>query len=189
MTPAARERLGGLLRCEMVAAAQAVSEYRAGDRGHPRLQQADPAPADRDRWPAMHLDHLVVAGTLVADDALDIDDMAAMNPDEPVVVEPRFDVADGERAKQLVVAVEDVGVVRIGMDRDDVVHGDEMSGAVPFERQVAREAPRRRTDAAERRESAAPQLWAGVADLVGCQDRLRRLFRRVRCRGPHRNVT
>src|SRR6267154_1341592 len=105
----------------MVAAAQAVSEYRAGDRCHPRLQQTDPAPADRDRWPAMHLDLLVVAGTLVADDALDIDDMAAMNPDEPVVVEPRFDVPDGERAKQLVVAVEDVGVVRIGMDRDDVV--------------------------------------------------------------------
>src|SRR5712671_513468 len=182
MTPAARERLGGLLRCEMVAAAQAVSEYRAGDRGHPRLQQADPAPADRDRWSAMHLDHLVVAGTLVADDALDIDDMAAMNPDEPVVVEPRFDVADGERAKQLVVAVEDVRVVRIGVDRDNVVHGDKMGGAVPFERQMAREPPRRRTDAAERRKCATPQFGAGVADLVRRQDRARGRLRGVRWR-------
>src|ERR1700716_3846170 len=145
----------------MVAAAQAVSEYRAGERGHPRLQQARPARADRDRLPAMHLDHLVVAGTPVADDALDIDDMAAMNPDEPFVVEPRFDDADGERAKQLVVAVEDVSVVRVGMDRDNVVHGDKMGGAVPLERQMAREAPRRRTDAAERRKSAAPPLRGG----------------------------
>src|SRR3977135_3652756 len=140
----------------MVAAAQAVSEYRARERVPPRLQQADPAPADRDRLPATHLDHLVVAGTLVADDALDIDDMAAMNPDEPFVVKPRFDVADGERAKQLVVAVDDESVKRVGMDRDNVVHREKMGGAVPLERQMAREAPRRRTDAAERRKSAAP---------------------------------
>jgi hypothetical protein len=47
----------------------------------------------------IHLDHFAVAGPLISEHALNIDDMAAMNADEPVAVESRFDVADGEGAK------------------------------------------------------------------------------------------
>ena len=63
--------------------------------------------------------------------------MAAMHADEPAPVEPRFDVADRQRAEQLGGAVEHVGVVRIGVDRDDVVDRDELGDAVALDRQVA----------------------------------------------------
>jgi hypothetical protein len=38
----------------------------------------------------------------IADNPSDINDVAPMNPDKMPIVEPRFDIADGERAKQFV---------------------------------------------------------------------------------------
>ena len=107
-----------------------------------------------------HLDQFVVAGTLVADDAVDIDDVAAMHPDKMTAVQPRFDVADGERAEQLVVAVEDGGVMRVGMHRDDLLDGQEMRAAIALDRQMAGKAPGRRTGATERRITAAAEFDA-----------------------------
>ena len=107
-----------------------------------------------------HLDQFVVAGTLVADDAVDIDDVAAMHPDKMTAVQPRFDVADGERAEQLVVTVEDGGVVSVGMHRDDLLDGQEMRAAIALDRQVAGEAPGRRAGATERRITAAAEFDA-----------------------------
>ena len=58
------------------------------------------------------------------------------------VVEPRFDIADGERAKQFVVAVEDIGVVRVGMDGDYLLDGKKVRFAVALDRQMPGKAPR-----------------------------------------------
>src|SRR5262249_42405746 len=71
------------------------------DRGQKR---ADTAAADRHgvALRCIKLDHLAVARALVTDDTRDIDDVAAVDADKPAVVEPRFDVADGERTEQLV---------------------------------------------------------------------------------------
>src|SRR5271170_7848118 len=98
-----------------------------------------------------HLDQFAVAGALVADDPVDIDDVAAVNTDKAIIVEPRLDVSDGERAKQRVVAVEDVSVMRIGMNRDDILHGNEMSAPEALDWKMTRKAPRRCTRATERR--------------------------------------
>jgi hypothetical protein len=49
----------------------------------------------------IHLDHFAVTCPLVSEHTLNIDDMAAMNADEQIAVESRFDVADGEGTKSL----------------------------------------------------------------------------------------
>jgi len=126
-----------------------------------------------------HLDQFVVAGTLVADDAVDIDDVAAMHPDKMTAVQPRFDVADGERAEQLVVAVEDGGVVRVGMHRDDLLNGQEMRAAIALDRQVTGKAPGRRTGATERRITAAAEFDA-LAGRGRSGNRYRNICNRVR---------
>src|SRR5271156_2557637 len=139
------ETEAGLLRCKMPAVQRRV-RIRAGERGHPRPEPRDPAPADRHGIivRGVHLDQFVVAGPLVADHAIDVDDVAAMNAHEAVFVEPRFDVADGERTKQLVVTVEDISVMRVGVNGDDILHRKEMRRAVALDRKVTRKAPRRR---------------------------------------------
>src|SRR5260370_33217070 len=106
----------------------------------------------------IQLDHLAVAGPLISEHALNIDDMAAMNADEQLAVESRFDVADGEGTEKLVVAVEDVSVMRVGVDRHYILHGDEMRAAVAFDGELARGAPWRRGDTAERRICSSPQF-------------------------------
>ena len=85
-----------------------------------------------------------------------------MNAQEAAAVEPRFDVADRERTEQLVVAIEDRGVMGVGMDRDDVVDGQELGAAVALDRQMAGEAPRRRTGATERTIAAAAEFGSGT---------------------------
>src|SRR3984957_17293424 len=149
-----RRRL--LSRCKMMAAAQPGIRIVAGQRRDPRFEPADAAPADRHRviLPGVHLDHFVVAGSLVADHSLDIDDVAAMDAHEAVLVEAGFHIADGQRTEQLVVAVEDGGVMRVGVDGDHVVDGDEMRAAVALDGKMAGEAPGR-AGAAERPVAAA----------------------------------
>ena len=53
-----------------------------------------------------------------------------------------IDIADGKRAKQFVVAVEDIGVVRVGMDSDHLLHGEKVRFAIALDRQMPGEAPR-----------------------------------------------
>src|SRR5208282_321132 len=149
-----------LLRCKTVSATQRKFWTGTGECSNPRFERADAAAA---HWHqigmcAGHLDQFVVAGALVADDPADVDDVAAVNPDKTTVVEPRFDVADGQRAKQLVVAVKDISVMRVGMNRDHVVDGDEMRAAVALNRKMTGKAPRRRTRPAERRVGSASEF-------------------------------
>src|SRR5262245_50055822 len=98
-----------------------------------RLEPAQPAAAGRDGRAVGQLDRPAVAGALESDDAVEVDDVAAVHPREAGGIEPRLDLADGKRAKQLVAPVEDVGVVRIGVDRDDVVDRDVVRCAVPLD--------------------------------------------------------
>ena len=65
--------------------------------------------------------------------------------------EVRFHVANRERAEQLGGAVEDIGVMRVGMDCDHLVDRHEMGDAVPLDRKVAGKPARRRAGAPERR--------------------------------------
>src|SRR5208282_807974 len=132
-----------LLRCKTMPAAQRKGGIDTRERGDPRFERADTAAADRYQIviDAGHLDQFVVAGALVADDPLDVDDVAAVNTDKTAVVEPRFDVADRERAKQFVVAVENVGVMRVGVDRDHILHGEKMRAAVTLDRQMPGKSP------------------------------------------------
>ena len=55
--------------------------------------------------------------------------------------------------------------MRIGVDGDHVVHGDEMRAAVALDRKVAGEAPRR-AGAAERRKAAAAEFGIGVVAVA-----------------------
>ena len=86
-------------------------------------EPGQPAAADRHGVGLQggQLDQAGIAHALQPDDAVDIDDMAAMDADEAVGVQPRLDDADGQRAEQLRLAVEDIGVVGVGVDGDDVV--------------------------------------------------------------------
>src|SRR5215469_10000076 len=76
----------------------------------PGFEPAEPAAADRDRRAVRQLDRAAVARSLEAE-----------HPDEAPGIEPRLYLPDGERAEELVTAVENMGVVRIGVDRDDVL--------------------------------------------------------------------
>src|SRR5271168_2969760 len=105
-----------------------------------------------------HLEQFVVAGAHVADDPVDIDNVAAVNTGKAIIVEPRSNVSDSERAKQRVVAVEDVSVMHIGMNRDDIVHSNEMGAAEALDWKMTWKAPRRCTRATERRIDSTPEF-------------------------------
>ncbi len=59
-----------------------------------------------------------------------------MNAHETAFVEPQFDIADGQWTKQLVIAVENVRVVRVSVDSYDVVHSEKMRAAVALDRKM-----------------------------------------------------
>src|SRR5271170_7076173 len=141
-----------LLRCKMLPAPRGGGRIIAGQSRDARFQPSDAAAAHRHRIVvrSVHLDQFIVAGTLIADHAVDIDDMTAMDADEAAFVEAGLDVADSERAKQFVAAVEDISVMRIGVDRDHVIDGNEMRRAIALDRQMTGKAPRRRAGAAQR---------------------------------------
>ncbi len=109
--------------------------------------------------------------------------MAAVDADEAAGVEPRLDDADGQRAEQLGLAVEDIGVMRIGVDGDDVLDRHEMDAAVALHRQLPGDPPRRPAGAAERSERALADGGAGAGAGNGSRRRLAgELIRFRRCR-------
>src|SRR5215831_12852739 len=116
-----------LLRRKMMLAIEPISG-RTAELRHPRLHPANTAARDRNRVVVggFHLNHLTITRSPVPDNPLNIDDVTAMNANEPVAIKPLFNVADGEGTKELVRPVEDVGVVRIGVNGDDVLDGNEM---------------------------------------------------------------
>ena len=63
----------------------------------------------------------VLAGALHAGDAADSDDMAAMDAQEQRGVEARLDGADRLVAEKFLLAIMDVGVMRVGADGENVV--------------------------------------------------------------------
>jgi len=91
-------------------------------------------------------------------DPIDIDDVAAVNANEPVLVEARFHFADRQWTKQLEGAVEDICVVSIGVNGDNVFDGNELRRTIPLDRQMLRNAGRRRTGTAERRVGSSAEL-------------------------------
>src|ERR1700752_4350647 len=93
----------------------------------PRLKQAESAAADRYAVTVCpsEFDHAVLAGAPKAGYAVDIDDRAAVNADEATPIQSRFDRSDGERAEPFGRAVENIGVMGVGMDRDNVVDGND----------------------------------------------------------------
>src|SRR5262249_53034264 len=135
-----------LLRCDMVFATRGGIKWHPSECRHARLQPGNAAAAHRNHVIAsgLHLDHVVVARSSIADDALEIHDVAAMDANEPAAVEPGFDVADPERTKQPVLAVENIGVVRVGVNRDDILDGKEVGAAVALDRKMTGKAPARR---------------------------------------------
>ena len=89
------------------------------------LQPVETVPADGNRVAPLagKLDDAVVARALQPGDVLQIDDMTAMDPEEPAGIQTLLDFADGKRAEELASTVEDGGVMGIGMDGDDRLHG------------------------------------------------------------------
>ncbi len=84
-----------------------------------------------------------------------------MNAHEAAFVEPRLDVANGQRTKQLVIAVENIRVVRVGMDGDDVIHGEKMRAAVTLDGKMPG-VPRRSAGTAKRRIGPASKFGSGA---------------------------
>jgi hypothetical protein len=78
--------------------------------------------------------------------------------DKPVLVESRFHIADGQGTKKLVVSIEDISVMRIGVDRHDILDRNKLGDAVTLDRQVYCEATGRSTGAAERSERPSTEL-------------------------------
>src|SRR5579883_1747629 len=136
-------RRADLRRCDAVPAASGQARLDPRQSCDPGFERADTASAHGNgvTMNGRHLHQFVVPRALVADDPIEVDDVAAVNADKAVLVEPRFHVADGEWTEQLVVAIEDVGVMGVGVDRDHLVHGEKMRGPVALDRQVAGEAP------------------------------------------------
>ena len=84
-----------------------------------------------------HLHQFAIAVSPMADHSVDVDNVAAVDANEPILVEARFHFADGQRTEQLTRAVEHVCVMGVGMDRDDVLDGYELCRAVALYRQMA----------------------------------------------------
>src|SRR5215468_2379624 len=89
-------------------------------------------------------DDAIVAGAPEPDHPVQVDDMAAVDPHEPGAVETPFDVADRQAAEIFRSPIKDVGVMGIGVDGDDVVHGNEMDGTLALSRKMSGACPRRR---------------------------------------------
>jgi len=113
------------------------------------------------------LDHLAVAVSSMSNDPVDIDDVAAVNANKPVLVEPRFHFADRQWTKELEGAVEDIGVVSIGVNSDNVFDGNELRRTVSLDRQVLCNARRRRTGTAERCVGSSAELSPTISAFDG----------------------
>ena len=94
----------------------------------------------------------------MSNDPVDVDDVTAVDANEPVLVEPRFHFPDRQRTKQLEGAVEDICVVSVGVNGDNVFNSDELRRAVPLDRQMLGDTRRRLTGTAERRIGSPAEL-------------------------------
>ena len=141
----------------------------AGPRVDPGLQPADAAAADGNGVvvAGSKLDHLAVAVSSMSNDPVDIDDVAAVNTNKPVLVEPRFHFADRQWTKQLEGAVEDICVVSVGVNGDNVFDRNELRRAIPLDRQMLCNARRRPTGTAERRVSSSAELSLTISAFDG----------------------
>src|SRR3984957_6321110 len=125
-----------------------------------RLEPADSAAAHRHGPGVRQLDRAPVARARDADHPVEIDDVTAVHAGEAPGIEAGFDLAYGERAEELIPTVKNVGVVRVGVNRHDVLNGHVLGDPVALDRQVARNAARRRAGAAERGKAARADVGA-----------------------------
>ena len=141
----------------------------ASPRVDPGLQPADAAAADGNGVvvAGRKLDHLTVAVSSMSNDPVDIDDVAAVNANKPVLVEPRFHFADRQWTKELEGAVEDIGVVSVGVNGDNVFDRNELRRAIPLDRQMLCNTRRRPTGTAERRVSSSAELSLTISAFDG----------------------
>src|SRR6516164_10443366 len=89
--------------------------------------------------------------------------MAAMDPKEPARIQALLDFADGERAEELAFAVEDGGVMGVGVDGDDRLHRQKMGGATLLDGKMAGRPARRPSGPAQRPVAALAQVWFRAA--------------------------
>ena len=116
--------------------------------------------------------------------SVDVDNVAAVDANKSAFVEPRFDFADSQGAKQFEGAIEDIRVVGIGVYCDHVFNGYEMCRAVALNRQVVGDARWRAAGTSERRIGSPAELRL-IAISVACKDWSNRYVRKSRYRLRH----
>src|SRR5215470_8907976 len=102
------------------------------------FQPADAAAAD---WNGVvvsrgQFHQLTVAVPAMSDDPIDVDDVTAVDANEPVLIEPRLHFADRQRTEELQGAVEDICVMSVGVNSDDIFDGDELRRSISLDRQM-----------------------------------------------------
>ena len=152
----------------------------------PRFQPANAAAADRNGVVIAggHLHQFAIAVSPMSDHSVDVDNVAAVDANKPAFVEPRFDFADSQGAKQFEGAVEYISVVGIGVDGDHVFNGYEMCRAVVLNRQMVGDARWRAAGTSERRIGSPAELRL-IAISAACKDRSNRHIRISRYRWRH----
>ena len=131
-----------------------------------------------------HLHQFAVAVSPMSDDSVDVDDVAAMDANKSAFVEPQFDFADSQWAKQFEGAVEYISVVGIGVDGDHVFNGYEMCRALALNRQMVGDA-RWRAAGTSKRRIGSPAELRSIAISAACKDRSNRYVRISRYRLRH----
>jgi hypothetical protein len=104
-----------------------------------------------------HFNQFSIAVSPVSHHTVNVDDVAAVDANETVLVEPRLHFTDCQWTKQLESTVEYVRVVGIGMDGDHVLDGYEMGRAIALNRQMAGDARWRAARTSKRRISATAE--------------------------------
>src|SRR5262249_18812650 len=140
-----------------------------GFRGNPGLERAHTAARHRHRIAILRgeLDQPAVSGSLEADYAIEVDDVAAVHAHEAGGVETRFDVTDCQRTEQLRRSGEDISVMGVGVDGDDIVDRDELRHALALDWKPAGDTRGWRADAPERRIGSLFQI---IVDGGVCGD-------------------
>src|SRR5208282_6720506 len=89
--------------------------------GKPSLDLGDAAPTDRHgaAFACREFDRAAVAAEFCAFVSPDVDDVAAVHPGKTPGVQPLLDLADRQRTEIRCSPVEHLGVMRVGVDRDD----------------------------------------------------------------------
>src|SRR6185437_8108817 len=152
----------------------------------PRFQPANAATADRNGVviASGHLHQFAIAVSPMSNHSVDVDNVAAVDANKSAFVEPRFDFADSQGAKQFEGAIEDIRVVGIGVYCDHVFNAYEMCRAVALNRQVVGDARWRAAGTSERRIGSPAELRL-IAISTACKDWSNRYVRISRYRLGH----